>query len=113
MTLGNLLNLLQTLFSQLSNVNLSNLCHLAAGNIKQVLFSLVVVVLGFLLAVPRAGILVPWPGIDSMPTAVEAQSLNHWTSREDFKEILLDSTNDPFPETSISSSLHSPFLRHF
>ena len=26
------------------------------------------------------GILVPWPGITTMPTAVEAQSLNHWTT---------------------------------
>ena len=29
-----------------------------------------------------AGILVPWPGIKFMPPAVEAWSLNHWTSRE-------------------------------
>ena len=28
------------------------------------------------------GILVLWPGIDSVPPAVEAQSLNHWTTRE-------------------------------
>ena len=28
------------------------------------------------------GILVPQPGIESMPPAVEAQSLNHWTTRE-------------------------------
>ena len=28
------------------------------------------------------GILVPGPGIKPMPTAVEAQSLNHWTTRE-------------------------------
>ena len=27
-------------------------------------------------------ILVPWPGIEPMPPAVEAQSLNHWTARE-------------------------------
>ena len=25
---------------------------------------------------------VPWPGIEPMPPAVEAQSLNHWTARE-------------------------------
>ena len=28
------------------------------------------------------GILVPWPRIKSIPPAVEAQSLNHWTARE-------------------------------
>ena len=28
------------------------------------------------------GILVPWPGIEPMPPAVEVQSLNHWTSKE-------------------------------
>ena len=28
------------------------------------------------------GILVPWPGIESVPPAVEAWSLNHWTARE-------------------------------
>ena len=27
-------------------------------------------------------ILVPWPGIEPMPPAVEAWSLNHWTARE-------------------------------
>ena len=27
-------------------------------------------------------ILIPWPGIKPMPPAVEAQSVNHWTSRE-------------------------------
>ena len=28
------------------------------------------------------GILVSLPGIEPMPTAVEAMSLNHWTTRE-------------------------------
>ena len=28
------------------------------------------------------GILVPWPGIKPAPLALEAQSLNHWTTRE-------------------------------
>ena len=27
-------------------------------------------------------ILVPWPGIEPVPAAVEAQSRNHWTTRE-------------------------------
>ena len=26
---------------------------------------------------------VPWPGIEPMPPALEVQSLNHWTIRED------------------------------
>ena len=30
----------------------------------------------------QAGILVPQPGIEPTPPAVEAQSLNHWTTRE-------------------------------
>ena len=28
------------------------------------------------------GILVPWPGIEPTPPAVEVQSLNHWTTKE-------------------------------
>ena len=28
------------------------------------------------------GILVPQPGIEPVPPALEAQSLNHWTARE-------------------------------
>ena len=35
------------------------------------------------LAVPQAcGILVPWLGIGPRPSALEAQSANHWTNRE-------------------------------
>ena len=30
----------------------------------------------------RPGILVPWPGMEPVPHAVEARSLNHWTARE-------------------------------
>ena len=30
----------------------------------------------------HVGILVPWPGIEPMPPAVEAQSSNQWTARE-------------------------------
>ena len=28
------------------------------------------------------GILVPWSGLELVPSALELQSLNHWTSRE-------------------------------
>ena len=28
------------------------------------------------------GILVPWPGVELVPSTVEVQSLNHWTARE-------------------------------
>ena len=31
---------------------------------------------------PACGILVPRPGIEPTPPALEAQSLNHWTARE-------------------------------
>ena len=31
---------------------------------------------------PGCGILVPQPGIEPMPPALEVLSLNHWTSRE-------------------------------
>ena len=30
----------------------------------------------------HAGILVPQPGVELVPPAVEARSLNHWTARE-------------------------------
>ena len=36
----------------------------------------------FLLHLEACGILVPWPGIEPVPPAVEAQSSNHWTTRE-------------------------------
>ena len=36
------------------------------------------------------GILVPQPGIEPTPPAVEAQSLNHWTAREVPTPILLN-----------------------
>ena len=31
---------------------------------------------------PMCGILVPQPGVEPLPTAVGAPSLNHWTARE-------------------------------
>ena len=36
----------------------------------------------FLPCFEACGILVPWPGIEFMPPAVEARSPNHWTTRE-------------------------------
>ena len=37
----------------------------------------------------RCGILVPQPGIEPMPSSLEARCLNHWTTREDIlKDIL-------------------------
>ena len=37
--------------------------------------------------VQHVGVLVPWPGIEPAPHALEAQSLNHWTTRQgDFKK---------------------------
>ena len=35
------------------------------------------------------GILVPWPGIETMPSSVEAQNHNHWTAREVLKSGIL------------------------
>ena len=34
------------------------------------------------------GILVPWPGIEPVPPALEAEGLNHWTAREVLNYIL-------------------------
>ena len=39
-------------------------------------------------------ILVPQPGIEPAPSAVEAQSLNHWTAREETGELF---KNTPRP----------------
>ena len=36
----------------------------------------------FFSARPRWGILVPQPGIEPTPSALEVQSFNHWTTRE-------------------------------
>ena len=38
---------------------------------------------------PTCGILVPWPGIEAVPSAGEAQSPNHWTTKE-FTRLSLD-----------------------
>ena len=35
------------------------------------------------------GIFVPLPGIEPAPPAVEARSLNHWTSREVQDDLIL------------------------
>ena len=37
----------------------------------------------FFFGIPPCGILVPQPGIEPMPPAMEVGSLNHWTTRED------------------------------
>ena len=42
---------------------------------------LLLIFLFIFFAVPHAG-LVPQPGFEPVPTAVEALSLNHWTTRE-------------------------------
>ena len=34
------------------------------------------------------GVLVPWPGIEPVPPPWEAQSRNHWTTREVLKMVL-------------------------
>ena len=34
------------------------------------------------------GILVPQPGIELISSAVEGQSFNHWTTREDWRMFL-------------------------
>ena len=36
----------------------------------------------FFFHIEAFGILVPQPGMESVPPTVEAQSLNHWTARE-------------------------------
>ena len=36
----------------------------------------------FWLRYKACGMLVPQPGVEPAPPAVEAQSLNHWTTRE-------------------------------
>ena len=44
----------------------------------------------FLWPCPSAcGILVPWPGMEPIPSTLEAWSLNHWTAREVPRKILL------------------------
>ena len=46
-------------------------------------FFLMFVIYLFIWPCRRAcGILVPWPGIEPVPSAVKAQSPNHWTARE-------------------------------
>ena len=42
----------------------------------------VIIIIFLTTATQHTGSLVPQPGIESMPSAVEAWSLNHWTTRE-------------------------------
>ena len=48
------------------------------------------------------GILVPQPGIEHAPAAVEARSLNHWTDREVPK-------NDPFHIRTLGQAIEGGF----
>ena len=45
-------------------------------------FVLICLIFNFWSCFTACGISVPWPGIEPVPPAVEAQSLNHWTTRE-------------------------------
>ena len=56
-------------------------------------------------------ILGPWPGIEPMPPAVEAQSLNHWTARE--VPIKGLSSKDGRLKTCIFLSLKNPIKGFF
>ena len=47
----------------------------------------------FFLAMPRSMHDPHWPGIEPVPPAVEARSLNHWTAREVPGETLLTEEN--------------------
>ena len=61
------------------------------------------------------GILVPRPGIKPMPPAVEAQSLNHWTSREvprDFFFTFKRKKISGFPGSSVVKNLNCQSRRH-
>ena len=46
-------------------------------------------------------ILVPWPGIELVPPAVEAQSPNHWTTRE-FPSIFIFKCINKFENVFLS-----------
>ena len=54
------------------------------------------------------GILVPWPGIEPVPPAVEAQSLNYLTTREILLSLLLSSL--PHPPLLTNTSLPADIL---
>ena len=51
-------------------------------------FDILFIYLLFWLHRTARGILVPRPGIEPEPPALEARSLNHWTSREVSKQML-------------------------
>ena len=59
----------------------------------------------FWLCLPACGILVPQPGIEPGPSAVRAQSSNHWTTREFPKGLFLTLVN-----MSILGQLGAVFL---
>ena len=54
------------------------------------------------------GILVPSPGIEPRPSAVKAQSPNHWTARElptvGFRELTWGSREDCWEEAEVEAA---------
>ena len=41
----------------------------------------------------ECGLLVSWPGIEPVPSALEVQSLNPWTAREVQDQFVFEETN--------------------
>ena len=63
-------------------------------SIKQLALSLFFLILKKIIFDHMAGrVLVPWPGIEPVASAVDAQSLHHWTNRE----VLVGSHFPEFP----------------
>ena len=56
----------------------------------------------------QCGILVPWPGTEPVPSAVEAQSLNHWTTQKTLTSLKMGSQKAPkiLPYKSAVSPSH-------
>ena len=62
----------------------------------------------FIFGCEACGILVPWPEIKPVPLALEAQSLNHWTTREIPLRIILLSWREGVKVTQSCPTLCNP-----
>ena len=81
LVLGCFLPTLASLTPHLQTISMANHLYCSKPNLCEVLF--------IWQHCESCWILVPWPGIEPVPPAVEAQSLNHWTTREIPRSIFL------------------------
>ena len=88
----------------------------AMWNSKESLFFIFILFYFFLAARVACRILVPQPGIKSVPPTMEVQSLNHWTAREvpwEFPFLSLIPTHINYPWLWLQEQINVIVLSHW